>query len=337
MRRNMVPHFPMINMPNKTPERNIVIYFSAGAMSGVFSAGFSKMFADAGVKPYIHSVYGNSAGSLTGLYFLSNQEELGAALYWEDLNEDKYIRWSRLPKYVLSGFCNLIFRTKLPLLPVFDIDMIEPIILGKRKVNFKNIKDNGINFYMIAYNLTTSSHDYLKLENEEDIVPYLRATGGGHPAYPHSSLIHGSLYVDGATIDDERRIARIVERHPDKEIICVLNNPKWSKGRLSNFLNKVGIALIMLPFFGLWEARKTAKSDFSTLDIKKVQDAHPYLHFIANDLIGYQLSTDAEIHKMLYKRGQELAREFLLSRKLVSVQYPLAIEPAAVAAPKVTT
>ena len=310
-------------MITENPKRNIVIYFSAGAMAGVFSAGFSKTFEDAGIKQYVHSVYGNSAGSLTGLYFLSGQEELGAALYWEDLNENKYIRWERLPKYVLSAFCNLIFRTKLSLLPVFDIDMIEPIILGKRKVDFSAMKNSGVDLYMIAYNLGTSTHDYLKLEKEADIVPLLRATGGGHPAYPHSSLIHGNMYVDGGTIDDERRVARIVERHPDKEIICVLNNPKWSGNKISNLLNKIGIALVMFPFFGFWEARKTAKSDFSNVDVKKMQESHPYLHFVANDLVGYQLSTDASVHKMLYKRGQELAREFLLSRKLVSVPYPL--------------
>ena len=313
-------------MATSDQKRNTVIYFSAGAMAGVFSAGFSKTFEDAGLKRYVHSVYGNSAGSLTGLYFLSGQEELGAALYWEDLNEDKYIRWNRMLKYVLSGFCNLIFRTKLKLLPVFDIDMIEPIILGKRKVNFQAYKESNIDLYMIAYNLETSSHDYLKLEDEKDIVPYLRATGGGHPAYPHSSLIHGNMYVDGGTIDDERRIARIIERHPDKEIICVLNNPKWSSGRFMNMVNKVGIALIMFPFFGFREARKTAKSDFSNMDVKRMQESHPYLHFVANDLVGYQLSTDANVHKMLYKRGQELAREFLLSRKLVNVPYPLSIE-----------
>jgi hypothetical protein len=74
-----------------------------------------------------------------------------------------------------------------------------------------------------------------------------------------------------------------------------------------------------------------------------MQDSHPYLHFVANDLVGYQLSTDAAVHKMLYKRGQELAREFLLSRKLVSIPYPIAqleIKPAslvsAAIAPKYT-
>ena len=313
-------------MTGQDPKRNIVIYFSAGAMAGVFSAGFSKTFADAGMKQYIHSVYGNSAGALTGLYFLSGQEELGAALYWEDLNDDKYIRMSRLPKYVLSAFCNRIFKTKLPLLPVFDIDMVEKILLTKRKVNFSAVRESAIRLYMIAYNLTTSHHDYLSLEKEEDVIPYLRATGGGHPAYPHSRLIHGNLYIDGGTIDDQRRIARIVERHPDKEIICVLNNPKWSSGKVMNAVSKVGIGLMMLPFFGFREAWRTANSDFSNVDIKKMQESHPYLHFVANDLVGYQMSTSASDHKMLYKRGQELAKEFLLSGELKNVSYPLPIE-----------
>jgi hypothetical protein len=108
----------------------------------------------------------------------------------------------------------------------------------------------------------------------------------------------------------------MIERHPDKEIICVLNNPKWVGGKFKNLVNKLSIAAVMFPFFGLREARKTAKSDFSNIDVERMKAAHPYLHFIANDLPGYQMSTKAEEHVMLYKRGQELAREFLLSKQL---------------------
>ncbi len=310
----------------ENPKRNIVIYFSAGAMSGVFSSGFSKTLEDAGLKPFIHSVYGNSCGSLTGLYFLSGQVERAAALYWEDLDADKYIRWGRLPRYIVSAFCNRIFRTTFRLHPVFDIDMVAKILTSKRKVDFSAVRNSGIDLYMIAYNLKTSHHDYLKLEKEEDVIPYLRATAGGHPAYPHSSLIHGNLYVDGGTIDDERRIARIIERHPDKEIICVLNNPKWNGGKIRNFLSKVGIATVMLPFFGVREAWKTAKSDFSNVDTMRMQESHPYLHFVANDLSGYQLSTNPSIHKILYKRGRELGKEFLLSGQLKNVVYSVALD-----------
>lgn len=289
-------------------------------MSGVFSAGLSKAFAEAGVRGYVDTVYGNSAGGLTGIYFLSDQIDLGAALYWEDLNGKKYIKWERLYKYVLTGFYNYIFGTKRVAEPVFDIDYIERILENKRKVNFENIKNSKISLYLIAYNLLTGHHDYLKLEEEKDIYPMLRATGGGHPAYPHASHIHGGVYVDGGTIDDERRIKKIIERHPDKEIICVLNNPKWEGTRLSNFLNKLAIGLVMLPFFGFREARKTAKSDFSNLDVARLKEAHPYLHFIANDLIGYQMSTNSKHHKMLFQRGYELGREFLLGGELKNVK-----------------
>jgi predicted patatin/cPLA2 family phospholipase len=173
---------------------------------------------------------------------------------------------------------------------------------------------------MIAYNISTGHHDYLKLEQEEDIVPYLRATGGGHPAYPHSSNIHGNLYVDGGTIDDQRRISKIIERHPDKEIICVLNNPKWAGSKAKNIVNKLAMAFVMFPFFGWREAWKTANSDFSNTDVPLMKTLHPYIHFVANDLIGYQMSTNPEDHKMLYKRGQELGREFLLSGDLKNIK-----------------
>jgi len=307
-------------MHEENTARPLVIYFSAGAMSGVFSAGFSRAFEEAGIKQYIDSVYGNSAGGLTALCFLSNQIESGAALYWEDLSGDQYIRWRRLPMYVLKAFSNKIFRTKFELEPVFDIDYIETILRSTRKINYEAIKATGTRLYMIVYNLKTSSHEYLEVTSESDVIPMLRATGGGHPAYPHSELIHGNLYVDGGTIDDGNRIISLVKRHPDKEIVCVLNNPKWKQGAFMNFLNKTSIATIMFPFFGLREAYKTANSDFATVDIENLQKDHPYLHFIGNDLIGYQMSTNPDDHKMLYRRGYELGREFLLSNALRRVR-----------------
>jgi predicted patatin/cPLA2 family phospholipase len=302
-------------MNNQKP---LVFYFTAGAMSGIFSAGFSKTMEELGIKNKIHAMYGNSAGSLSALYFLSNQVELGSALYYEDLNDNKYIKWNRLGKYVLTGFKNYFFGTKTEAEPVFDIDLIEQIIKSKRKINFQEYKNSGVDLYMIAYNLTTGHHDYLKLEKEEEVIPFLRATGGGHPAYPHSSHIHGNLYIDGGTIDDERRIARIIERHPDKEIVVVINNPKPNDSNLRTFINRASIALVMLPFFGWREAWRTANSNFGNTNLKKMTEEYPFLHFIASDLFGYAMSTNAADHKMLYKRGQELAQEFFKSNKLTS-------------------
>ena len=312
-------------MPEVRSDRPLVIYFSAGAMSGVFSSGLSKAFQEGGVNAYVDSVYGNSAGGLTGLCFLSNQVDMGAQLYWEDLSGTQYIRWNRLPGYVLKGFSNAIFRTRFTLEPVFDIDYIEGILRTRKKINYSNFASSGMRLFMIVYNLVTSQHEFLEVEKEADIIPMLRATGGGHPAYPHSEHIHGNLYVDGGTIDDADRITSIIKRHPDKEIICVLNNPKWKQGAFMNFLNKTAIAMVMLPFFGFREAYKTSKSDFATVDIEKLQKDHPYLHFIGNDLNGYQMSTNSEHHKMLYRRGYELGKEFLLSRSLRTVRLSMPI------------
>lgn len=314
-------------MTTKDPKRDIVLYFSAGAMSGVFSAGFSKELGAAGMKKYIHSVYGNSSGGLTSLCFASGQEEQGAALYWEDLDGDKYIRWSRLPRYVLLALSNAIFRTKFHLEPVFDIEMIEHILLTKRKIDYQVMRQSGMKIYLVAYNLSTAAHEFLHIEKEEDVIPCLKATGGGHPAYPHSSLIHGNLYIDGGTISDEYGIFKIIERHPDKEIVCVFNNPASIRiSRWRDRLQKMMIGVLMLPLFGFREARKTAMSNFANINLEKLQREHPFVHIIGNDLLGNQFSTDPNVHKMLYKRGQELAREFLLSRKLVSVSYPLSVE-----------
>ena len=108
-------------------KRSLVIYYSAGAMSGIFSSGLTKAFEEAGLKSHIHSVYGNSAGGLTAVALLADQTDLMAHMYWEDLNEKKYIRWSRLGPYLGRAFCNAVFRTRFKVEPIFDIDYIQSI------------------------------------------------------------------------------------------------------------------------------------------------------------------------------------------------------------------
>jgi predicted patatin/cPLA2 family phospholipase len=288
-------------------------------MSGVFSSGLTKAFEEGGLRPHVHSVYGNSAGGLTAVCLLSKQTDLIAHMYWEDLNDEKYIRWSRLGPYLGRAFCNAVFKTKLKLEPIFDIDYIQQILLTKRRLDFDAIQASGIQIFMIVYNLITGQHEYLQMKEKEDVIPMLRATAGGHPAYPHSELIHGNLYVDGGTIDDRDLIENIVKRHPDKEIICVLNNPRWKHGAFKNFLSRISIAAVMLPFFGFREAYKTSRSNFATVDIAQLKENYPYLHFIANDIVGLQMSTNADDHKLLYRRGYELGKEFLLTKRLLTV------------------
>ena len=271
------------------------------------------------MKSHIHSVYGNSAGGLTAVALLADQTDLMAHMYWEDLNEKKYIRWSRLGPYLGRAFCNAVFRTRFKVEPIFDIDYIQSILLTTRRINFDAIQNSGIQIFMVVYNLITGHHEYLQMKEKEDVIPMLRATAGGHPAYPHSELIHGNLYVDGGTIDDRDLIENIIKRHPDKEIICVLNNPRWKYGRLKNLASRFGIAAVRLPFFGFREAYKTSRSNFATVDIEQMKANYPYLHFIANDIVGLQMSTEAEHHKMLYKRGYELGKEFLLSENIRTV------------------
>lgn len=298
---------------NLHDSRDVVIYFSAGAMAGVFSAGFASVLSEHPVKQRIRSVYGNSAGSLTALNFLADQDEFGAALYWEDLSGKKYIRWSRLTRYFLTGVCNALFKTKFKPKPVFDIDYIERILKNKRPIDFSKIEKSNIDLYMIAYNVDSRKHDYLKVEKEEDVLPMLKATAGGQPAYPYVAEVGSQRYIDGGTINDKRRIERIIGSNPGKNIICVLNNPKFVSGPVKTYINKVLMALVMWPFFGTREARETVNSDFGNLEVEDLKVLFPHVYFIANDILGKQMSTDPHDHKRLYMRGQELAREFLAS------------------------
>ena len=303
----------MNNQKDLSNNRDVVLYFSAGAMAGIFSAGFASVLEKHELRNRIDKIYGNSAGSLAALHFIAGQSEKGAEMYWKKLSATQYIHWDRLYSYFFKGLANKIFGTSFNILPVFDIDYIQNLLEGEYKIPYKKIEESEITISMIAYNIDSRQHDYLTPKHEGDMLPMLRATAGGQPAYHKLAEVGSQRYIDGGTINDKRRIERIIGSNPGRNILCVLNNPKFEGGAIKILIDKLLMALVMVPFFGFKEAVKTARSDFGNLEVKDLEILFPHVYFIANDILGKQLSTDPHDHKRLYLRGQELAQEFLES------------------------
>jgi predicted patatin/cPLA2 family phospholipase len=68
----------------------------SGAMSGVVSAGMLAALEYIGLLPAFDVVYGSSAGAINGAYFLAGQAASGAALYYENINNSRFLNPLRL-------------------------------------------------------------------------------------------------------------------------------------------------------------------------------------------------------------------------------------------------
>jgi predicted patatin/cPLA2 family phospholipase len=70
---------------------SLALAVEGGAMRGVISAGMMWALEDLGFADLFDAVYGSSAGAINAAYFLAGQAGLGATIYYEDINNRRFI------------------------------------------------------------------------------------------------------------------------------------------------------------------------------------------------------------------------------------------------------
>ncbi len=69
----------------------IALAIEGGAMRGVVSSGMVAGLEYLGLLPAFDVVYGTSAGAINGAYFVAGQAAYGATIYYEHINNSKFI------------------------------------------------------------------------------------------------------------------------------------------------------------------------------------------------------------------------------------------------------
>jgi predicted patatin/cPLA2 family phospholipase len=73
----------------------IALVVEGGAMRGVVSAGMVSALESLGMTAAFDGVYGSSAGAINAAYFLAGQAALGTTIYYEDINNARFISLRR--------------------------------------------------------------------------------------------------------------------------------------------------------------------------------------------------------------------------------------------------
>ena len=76
-------------------EARIALVVEGGAMRGVVSAGMVSALEALGLTRAFDAVYGSSAGAINAAYFLAGQAALGTTIYFEDINNRRFISLAR--------------------------------------------------------------------------------------------------------------------------------------------------------------------------------------------------------------------------------------------------
>lgn len=69
----------------------VALCVEGGAMRGVISAGMVSALEELGLTHAFDAVYGSSAGAINAAYFLAGQARLGTTIYYEDINNARFI------------------------------------------------------------------------------------------------------------------------------------------------------------------------------------------------------------------------------------------------------
>jgi predicted patatin/cPLA2 family phospholipase len=73
----------------------VALAVEGGAMRGVISAGMVSALEALGLTNAFDAVFGSSAGSINAAYFLAGQARLGTSIYFEDINNRRFIDLGR--------------------------------------------------------------------------------------------------------------------------------------------------------------------------------------------------------------------------------------------------
>jgi predicted patatin/cPLA2 family phospholipase len=73
---------------------HLALVIEGGGMRGVVSGGMVTALEARGLLDCFDSIHGSSAGACAGAYFLAGQARLGTRIYYEDINNKRFIdRW----------------------------------------------------------------------------------------------------------------------------------------------------------------------------------------------------------------------------------------------------
>lgn len=74
---------------------SIALAVEGGGMRGVISAGMVSALEDLGLAGTFDAIYGSSAGAINATYMLAGQANLGTTIYYEDINNWRFISFAR--------------------------------------------------------------------------------------------------------------------------------------------------------------------------------------------------------------------------------------------------
>jgi predicted patatin/cPLA2 family phospholipase len=182
-------------------------------MRGVVSAGMTAALESLGLLPCFDVVYGASAGAMNGAYLVAGQAAFGMSIYYEDLNDRRFIDPVR-------------YFTRRPMLALDYL--LEEIVKREKVLDWERILSSEVALKVVAFSLTKRRTVTLgPYRDREHLFDSLRASA----TVP---LVAGPpVSIDGDSLVD----ALLSEPVPFKSalsegcthVLCLLTRPRTDR------------------------------------------------------------------------------------------------------------
>jgi predicted patatin/cPLA2 family phospholipase len=169
---------------HRTDRAVLGLAFEGGGMRGIASAGMGLALVQLGLTSVFDYVYGSSAGAFNGAYFVSGQGAFGISIYYDDINNARFINpWRLLTK-----------RHVVNLEQLFGVAMTT-----SKPLDYASLQESPIKFRVLASNLTKRrSVVFDHFESREDLFKKLRASAAMPYLAGPPIQIGADLYSDAS-------------------------------------------------------------------------------------------------------------------------------------------
>ena len=152
-------------------------------MRGVISAGMVSALEQVGLRDLFDAVYGTSAGAINGAYFLSAQAAYGTTIYFEDVNNSKFIAPRRLltPGRVMSlGF------------------LLDQVMVHEKTLDWRAVLDSAVPLKVVATSVERRRAELLEgFSSRDELWDSLRASARVPLIAGRPLEIGDEKYLDG--------------------------------------------------------------------------------------------------------------------------------------------
>jgi predicted patatin/cPLA2 family phospholipase len=149
-------------------------------MRGVLSAGALLALDLLGYRSCFDAVFATSAGSVNAAYFLSGQGELGMSVYFQDLNDRRFLNPWRLWK-------------------VLDVDYVYDFVVKVVKpLDEQAIRQSVTKLYLSVTAVPCGANLLVDVTSSDESIPLLLKASSALPVlYNRTVSVGDKLYVDG--------------------------------------------------------------------------------------------------------------------------------------------